>query len=260
MRQAEKTGGAWLPQDPTPYPTATDSGVHFQINMMSASAPTVNTDIDSDDEDDAEIPLIDAFDASRINNPLSNNRTMSELTDGLVEIQRVLSAYTDTLRDHTGSTHNTDAIMWVYRERYQGGTIDQPYPIVLLFNWVQQHDTIRPLSPLRADIKNGAPRAMRLLYSIGKWFLNADVTIPMPTSRKPTTTYQTGAFPAFQPQTFPLHQSELDGLYTSTVKSVVDGVIIEDRITWASLRGKKGNAEIRTLSEMMQERKTARKN
>jgi hypothetical protein len=188
---------------------------------MSASAPTVNIDIDSDDEDDAELPLIDAFDASRINNPLSNNRSMSELTEGLVEIQRVLSAYTDTLRDRTGSTYHTDAIMWVYRERYQGGTIHQPYPnapVVLLFNWVQQHDTIRTLSPLRADIKNGAPRAMRLLYSIGKWFLNADVTIPMPTSRKPTTTYQTSAF---QPQTFPLHQSELDGLYTSTVTSVM---------------------------------------
>jgi hypothetical protein len=42
----------------------------------------------------------------------------------------------------------------------------------------------------------------------------------MPTSRKPTTTYQIEAFPAFQPQTFPLHQSELNGLYTSTVKSV----------------------------------------
>ena len=224
MRQAEKTGEAWLPQDPTSYPAATDTGVQFQINMMSASAPTVNTDIASDDEDDAELPLIDAFDASRTNNPLSNNRTIGELTEGLVEIQRVLTAYTDTLRDFTGSTRHTDAIMWVYRERYQGGTIHQPYPnapVVLLFNWVQQHDTIRTLSPLRADIKNGAPRAMRLLYSIGKWFLNADVTIPMPTSRKPTTTYQTGAFPAFQPQTFPLHQSEFDGLYKSTVTSVM---------------------------------------
>jgi hypothetical protein len=28
------------------------------------------------------------------------------------------------------------------------------------------------------------------------------------------------ATPAFQPQIFPLHQSELDGLYTSTVQSV----------------------------------------
>jgi hypothetical protein len=83
-----------------------------------------------------------------------------------------------------------------------------------------QHDTIRTLSPLRADIKNRAPRAMRLLYCIGKWFLNADVTMSIPTSRKPTNSYQTGAFPAFQPQTFPLHQSELDGLYTSTVQSV----------------------------------------
>jgi hypothetical protein len=205
MRQAEKTGDVWLPQGPTPYPTATD------------------TDIDSDDEGDAELPLIDAFDASRINNPLSNNRSMSELTEGLVEIQRILHAYNNTLRDRIGSTYHTDAIMWVYRERYQGGTIHQPYPnapVVLLFNWVQQHETIRTLSPLRADIKNGAPRAMRLLYSIGKWFLNADVTIPMPTSRKPTTTYQIGDFPAFQHQTFPLHQSELDGLYTSTVKSI----------------------------------------
>jgi hypothetical protein len=70
--------------------------------------------MDSDDEGDAELPLID---------PLSNNRTMRELTDGLVEIQRVLSAYTDTFRDRTGSTYHTDAIMWVYRERYQGGTI-----------------------------------------------------------------------------------------------------------------------------------------
>jgi hypothetical protein len=42
--------------------------------------------------DDAELPLIDAFDASRINNPLSNNRSISELTVGLVEIARVLSA------------------------------------------------------------------------------------------------------------------------------------------------------------------------
>jgi hypothetical protein len=69
MRQAEKTGDAWLPQDPTPYLAATEPGVHFQINMMSTSAPTVNTDIASDDEDDAELPLIDAFDASRINKP-----------------------------------------------------------------------------------------------------------------------------------------------------------------------------------------------
>jgi hypothetical protein len=191
MRQAEKTGDAWLPQDPTPYPAATEPGVHFQINMMSASEPTVNTDVASDDEDEA-------FDASRINNPLSNNRSMSELTSGLVEIAKVPSAHTDTLREPIGSTHHLHALMWVYRERYQGETIRQPYsnaPIVLLFNWVQQHDTIRTLSPLRVDIKNGAPRAMRLLYNIGKWFLNADVTIPMPTSRTPTTTYQIGAFP-----------------------------------------------------------------
>jgi hypothetical protein len=86
--------------------------------MMSASAPTVNTDIDSDDEDDAELPLIDAFDTSRINNPLSNNRSMSELTEGLVEIQRVLHAHNNTLRDRIGSTYHIDAIMWVYRERY----------------------------------------------------------------------------------------------------------------------------------------------
>jgi hypothetical protein len=71
MRQAEKTGDAWLPQDPTPCPAATEPGVHFQINMMSTSAPTVNTDIASDDEDDAELPLIGAFDASRINKPSS---------------------------------------------------------------------------------------------------------------------------------------------------------------------------------------------
>jgi hypothetical protein len=109
--------------------------------MMSASAPTVNTDIASDDEDDAELPLIDTFDAGRINNPLSNNRSISELTVGLVEIARVLSAYTDTLREPFGSTHHIHALIWVYRERYQGGIIHQPYPnapIVLLFNWVQQ--------------------------------------------------------------------------------------------------------------------------
>jgi hypothetical protein len=128
MRQAEKTGDAWLPQDPTPYPAATEPGVHFQINMMSAPAPTVKTDIASDDEDDAELPLIDAFDASRINNPLSNNRSMSELTSGLVEIEKVLSAYTDTLREPFGSTHHHHALKWVYRVRYQGGTIHQPYP------------------------------------------------------------------------------------------------------------------------------------
>jgi hypothetical protein len=61
---------------------------------------------------------------------------------------------------------------------------------------------------------------MRILYSIGKWFLNANVKIPVPDSRTPSTTYQAGAFHAFQPQTFPLDQSELDGLYTSTVQSV----------------------------------------
>jgi hypothetical protein len=90
------TGEAWLPQDPSPYPAASEQGVQFQINMMSASAPTVNTDIASDDEDDAELSLIDAFDAIRINNPLSNNCSISVLTVGLVEIARVLSAYTDT--------------------------------------------------------------------------------------------------------------------------------------------------------------------
>jgi hypothetical protein len=64
---------------------------------------------------------------------------MSELTSGLVVIEKVLSAYTDTLREPFGSTHHLHALMWVYRERYQGGTIHQPYPnapIVLLFNWV----------------------------------------------------------------------------------------------------------------------------
>ena len=46
----------------------------------------------------------------------------------------------------------------------------------------------------------------------------------------------------------------------------VHGVIIDDQITWADVRGEKGNggydtvAEIRTLQEMMQKRKAARKN
>jgi hypothetical protein len=46
----------------------------------------------------------------------------------------------------------------------------------------------------------------------------------------------------------------------------VDGVIIEDPMTWANLRGNKGHAafdtvaDIRTLAEMIQERKAARKN
>jgi hypothetical protein len=72
--------------------------------------------------------------------PYGKGDTLSELTVGLVEIAIVLSAYTDTLRAPFGSTHHLHALMWVYRERYQGGTIHQPYPnapIVLLFNWVQ---------------------------------------------------------------------------------------------------------------------------
>jgi hypothetical protein len=61
---------------------------------------------------------------------------------------------------------------------------------------------------------------MRILYSIGKWFLNADVTIPVPESRTPTTVYRAGAFHAFQPQSFPLEQAELDGLHKSIVRQV----------------------------------------
>jgi hypothetical protein len=69
--------------------------------------------------------------------------------------------------------------------------------------------TMRTLSPLRADIKNGAPRAIRLLYSIGKcryhysyaYLSKANHHIP-------------------DRSLSPLHQSELDRLYTSTVQSV----------------------------------------
>jgi hypothetical protein len=222
MRQAEKTGEAWLPQEPSPYPAALDSSGLYQINMMSASAPTVNADIASDDEDDDEAPLIDAFDTSGTNIPLSN-RTERELRDGLFEIEKVLTGYNGTLREPYGSISHHHALMWVYPVRYAGGATNTPYanaPIVTLFNWVQHHDTIRTLSPLRQDVKNAAPRLMRILYSIGKWFLNADVTIPVPQSRTQTTVYRAGAFHAFQPQSFPLEQSELDGLYKSTVRQV----------------------------------------
>jgi hypothetical protein len=41
---------------------------------------------------------------------------------------------------------------------------------------------------------------------------------------------------------------------------VVDGVIIEVPMTWANLRGNNTVADIRTLAEMIQERKAARKN
>jgi Zinc finger C-x8-C-x5-C-x3-H type (and similar) len=56
MRQAEKTGDAWLPQDPALYPAASELGGQYQINMMSASAPTVNTDFASEDEDEEKYP------------------------------------------------------------------------------------------------------------------------------------------------------------------------------------------------------------
>jgi Zinc finger C-x8-C-x5-C-x3-H type (and similar) len=71
MRQAEKTGDDWLPQDPSPYPAASEPGVQYQINVMSASAPIVNTDIASDDEDDAELPLIDALAGSTTPSPIT---------------------------------------------------------------------------------------------------------------------------------------------------------------------------------------------
>jgi hypothetical protein len=152
MRQAEKAGDAWLPQDPSPYPAASEPGGLYQINMMSASAPTVNIDIDSEDEDEDEAPMIDVFDTSRINKSLSNNRTASELCAGLAEIEKVLYLYSRTLREPFGSILHQHALMWVYRERYASCSIT-PYPnapIVLRFNWVQQHDTIRTLSPLLA--------------------------------------------------------------------------------------------------------------
>jgi hypothetical protein len=62
---------------------------------------------------------------------------------------------------------------------------------------------------------------MRIIYSIGKEFFNADVKIPVPYSFKPTT-YEHGAFHAFQPQTFTVMTNELDGLYRSTVEKISD--------------------------------------
>ena len=62
---------------------------------------------------------------------------------------------------------------------------------------------------------------MRIIYSIGKEFFNADVKIPVPYSFKPTK-YEHGAFHAFQPQTFPVMTNELDGLYRSIVEKISD--------------------------------------
>jgi hypothetical protein len=49
---------------------------------------------------------------------------------------------------------------------------------------------------------------------------DAQVKIPEPEIREPSTAYQVGAFHAFQPQTFPLDTCEKDRMYTSTVTDV----------------------------------------
>lgn len=92
---------------------------------------------------------------------------------------------------------------------------------LVIFKWVQQHDTVRRLSRLRTDFSYATPRLMRIIYSIYKEFFNADVKIPVPYSLKPTT-YEYGAFRAFQPQTFPVMTNELDGLYRSTDEKISD--------------------------------------
>lgn len=100
MRQAEKAGDSWLPQEPSSYASTAEPGGLYQINMMSASAPTVNTD---EDEEEYEKTLIVAFDASRVDNPLSNFHTAHKLAGGLIEIEKVFHTYNRTLKEPFGS-------------------------------------------------------------------------------------------------------------------------------------------------------------
>jgi hypothetical protein len=69
-----------------------------------------------------------------------------------------------------------------YNDHYSGGYTDRLYanaPLVI-FKFVQQHDTVRRLSRLRTDFSYATPRLMHIIRSIYKEFFNADVKIPVP--------------------------------------------------------------------------------
>jgi hypothetical protein len=68
----------------------------------------------------------------------------------------------------------------VYNDYYSGGPTDRLYvnaPLVVIFNWVQQHDTVRRISRLRTDFSDATPGLMRIIYSIGDEFFNEDVNL-----------------------------------------------------------------------------------
>jgi 3'-phosphoadenosine 5'-phosphosulfate (PAPS) 3'-phosphatase len=125
MQQHDKAGDAWTQQDPSLYTTAEAPSGLYQMNMISATTPTVDTTLDEEEDDDVEI---DAFDQRCINYPLSGYRDSVVLGQGLREIETVLTAYNRTLVEPYGSISCKNALMWVYPERY---SCDRPRTVTV---------------------------------------------------------------------------------------------------------------------------------
>ena len=105
---------------------------------------------------------------------------------------------------------NTDikynhVVMWVYPQRYQGGSHEDKYenvPIILAYNWTPSPAIIIRSSPLRRDFLHGVPKLTNLVYHIGELYLGANVTIARPESTHPTV-YSSQSFYTYCPDHTP---------------------------------------------------------
>ena len=75
----------------------------------------------------------------KVLNPLSGSAVRQDQLTALVDIQKAINRH-DCAMSRTVNTDikYTDAVMWVYPQRYQGGSHDDKYenvPIILAFNW-----------------------------------------------------------------------------------------------------------------------------